>query len=307
MASFIASVNGVGLATLDYGSGSPQEAAAFLAYLNAPVGNTTADRQRPGVERLDQFAGRPSTGRRPATGPACAPPLRWRRTTASTSSGSTTPPRSISSTGRSATRNTGAGRSTTTRPSTTRRRTSRLPSSSPPTRPRSPRESRSDSTWGAPGRTSTTGPPTSCSSRPTQGFMPGFLSDHNYVQAPGSESDSNLLLDTTTGTSSDPSDPGDPYDWAAARGRLRERAHPVSGRGRQERPVARDRVQLGLFQPRQANDQPGQRPVAGRLAGRACSRPPTTAPTSGTCAIRTSPAATTRRASTAGARTETTD
>ena len=41
MASFIASVNGQGLVTLDYGSGSPQEAAAFLAYLDAPVGNTT--------------------------------------------------------------------------------------------------------------------------------------------------------------------------------------------------------------------------------------------------------------------------
>jgi hypothetical protein len=41
MASFIASVNGVGMATLNYGSGSPQEGAAFLAYLNAPVGNTT--------------------------------------------------------------------------------------------------------------------------------------------------------------------------------------------------------------------------------------------------------------------------
>src|SRR5262245_13231203 len=41
MASFINSVNGQGMATLDYGSGSPQEAAAFLAYLNAPVGNTT--------------------------------------------------------------------------------------------------------------------------------------------------------------------------------------------------------------------------------------------------------------------------
>src|ERR1017187_2082392 len=41
MASFVSSVNGVGIATLDYGSGSPQEAAAFLAYLNAPVGNTT--------------------------------------------------------------------------------------------------------------------------------------------------------------------------------------------------------------------------------------------------------------------------
>ncbi len=47
-----------------------------------------------------------------------------------------------------------------------------------------------------------------------QGFMPGFLSDHNYVQAPGSESDSTLLLDTTTGTNSDPSDPGNPYDWS---------------------------------------------------------------------------------------------
>ena len=41
MASFIASVGGTGMATIDYGSGSPQEAAAFLAYLNAPVGNTT--------------------------------------------------------------------------------------------------------------------------------------------------------------------------------------------------------------------------------------------------------------------------
>jgi hypothetical protein len=42
MASFIDSVGGIGLATVDYGSGSPQEAAAFLAYLEAPVGNTTA-------------------------------------------------------------------------------------------------------------------------------------------------------------------------------------------------------------------------------------------------------------------------
>ena len=41
MASFIASVNGQAVVTLDYGSGSPQEAAAELAYLNAPVGPTT--------------------------------------------------------------------------------------------------------------------------------------------------------------------------------------------------------------------------------------------------------------------------
>ncbi len=165
MASFIASVNGVGLATLDYGSGSPQEAAAFLAYLDGARRQHDPDRQRPGMERLDQFRGRQSTGRRPATGPACVPPPRWRRTTASTSSGSTTLPRSISSTGRSATRNTGAGRSTTTRPSTTRRPTSRLPSSSRRTLPRSRRASRSASTWEARGLTSTTGRPTSCSSR----------------------------------------------------------------------------------------------------------------------------------------------
>ena len=41
MASFVASVNGQAVVTLDYGSGSPQEAAAELAYLNAPVGATT--------------------------------------------------------------------------------------------------------------------------------------------------------------------------------------------------------------------------------------------------------------------------
>lgn len=40
-ARFIESVNGRGLVTLNDGTGSPQEAAAFLAYLNAPVGNTT--------------------------------------------------------------------------------------------------------------------------------------------------------------------------------------------------------------------------------------------------------------------------
>ncbi|HZW33148.1 MAG TPA: hypothetical protein VFF52_20700, partial [Isosphaeraceae bacterium] len=41
MAGFVASIHGQAVVTLDYGSGSPQEAAAFLAYLNAPLGNTT--------------------------------------------------------------------------------------------------------------------------------------------------------------------------------------------------------------------------------------------------------------------------
>jgi hypothetical protein len=41
-----------------------------------------------------------------------------------------------------------------------------------------------------------------------QGFTPGFLSDHNYVQAPGSESDSTLLLDTV-------SQPSSGYGWSS--------------------------------------------------------------------------------------------
>jgi alpha-L-arabinofuranosidase len=40
MAELIASVGGAGMVTLDYGSGSPQEAAAFLAYLNASPSST---------------------------------------------------------------------------------------------------------------------------------------------------------------------------------------------------------------------------------------------------------------------------
>ena len=39
---FISSVGGTGLVTLDYGSGSPQEAAAELAYLQGSTGDTTA-------------------------------------------------------------------------------------------------------------------------------------------------------------------------------------------------------------------------------------------------------------------------
>jgi hypothetical protein len=41
MASFIASVNGTGMVTVNYGTGSPQEGAALLAYLNGNVGDPT--------------------------------------------------------------------------------------------------------------------------------------------------------------------------------------------------------------------------------------------------------------------------
>ena len=39
------------------------------------------------------------------------------------------------------------------------------------------------------------------------GFVPGFISDHSYMQAPGQESDSTLLLDTV-------SDPNSVLDWS---------------------------------------------------------------------------------------------
>ena len=69
----------------------------------------------------------------------------------------------------------------------------------------------------------------------SQGLTVGFLSDHNYVQAPGSESDSNLLLDTVTGTNSDPSDPGNPYNWAARAADYESLPHQVPGCGRRAR------------------------------------------------------------------------
>src|SRR5581483_815662 len=43
----------------------------------------------------------------------------------------------------------------------------------------------------------------------SQGFVPGFLSDHLYVQFPGAESDANLLLNSV----SNPANTAD--DWSA--------------------------------------------------------------------------------------------
>lgn len=40
MAQFVSTVNGVGMVTVNYGTGSPQEAAAWLAYLDAPTNST---------------------------------------------------------------------------------------------------------------------------------------------------------------------------------------------------------------------------------------------------------------------------
>ena len=96
----------------------------------------------------------------------------------------------------------------------------------------------------------------------TQGFTIGFISDHNYVQAPGSESDSTLLLDTV-------SDPSSPYDWAVRAADYTDLLNQYLGAAGRQRRAADDRVQLGLLEPGQADDQPGQRPVHRRLARRA--------------------------------------
>ncbi len=87
MASFIASVNGQAIITLDYGSGSPQEAAAELAYFNGSVDQHDLDRHRPRSGATRPMPIRRSTGRPPVTGPASGPPPRSPTTTGSTSCG----------------------------------------------------------------------------------------------------------------------------------------------------------------------------------------------------------------------------
>jgi hypothetical protein len=60
-----------------------------------------------------------------------------------------------------------------------------------------------------------------------QGFTPGFLSDHNYVQNPGNESDSFLLLDTVSGPTNQ--DPNNPLDWAQRAAGYRSLLNQVLG------------------------------------------------------------------------------
>ena len=125
------------------------------------------------------------------------------------------------------------------------------------------------------------------------------------MQAPGSESDSNLLLHTVTDSNSDPSRPGQPV-------RLGRRAADYQKLLTQYLGAAGSKVELLATEFNSVYSNPGKQTtslvnglfLADSLG--ACSRRPTTGPTSGTCAIATRPAATTRRASTAGARVATT-
>ena len=255
MASFIASVDGQGLVTLDYGSGSPQEAAAFLAYLDAPVGNTTPIGM--GEEWNDdeylaasQLADGRLLGESPGLGAAGDDDgLNFLRIDHPA-------PFGISSS-RSATRYTGAGRPTITVRAvtranrTTRRPISRSPSSSPRTPRRSIRRSRSASTsanprGGARTARSTTGPVRSSSSRPSRGSCPDS-SATTVTCSPRGARATRICCSIPSRTRT-PRTPTTPRLVRAGR-RLSGPA-PAIPRGRgQECPAARDRVQLGRSNP----------------------------------------------------------
>jgi alpha-N-arabinofuranosidase len=206
MAEFIDSVNGIGLATVDYGSGSPQEAAAFLAYLEAPVGNTTTIGD--GQEWNDTTSAWQTVNWQTAG--------YWANLRASAPLAQDDGLNFL-----------------------------RLDHPAPFNIPYWEVGNEEYGSWeidhhtaqhdpatyiafakqfatyaaqidpnisiglnvGSPGSDYNNWTDNILAQSKAQGFMPGFLSDHNYMQNPGNEGDSNLLLDTVT-------DPNSPDDWA---------------------------------------------------------------------------------------------
>ena len=145
--------------------GQPARGGGVPGLPERPGRQHDGDRQRPGVERLDQcladgqladgrLLGQPARRRPAGAGrrPQLPPPQPPRPVRHPVLGGRQRGVRRL-------------GDRPPHRRSTTRRPTSRSPSSSPPTPPRSRPGSRSASTSAAPEPTSTTGRPTSCSSR----------------------------------------------------------------------------------------------------------------------------------------------
>ncbi len=212
MASFISSVKGVGLATIDYGSGSPQEAAAFLAYLNAPVGNTTQigvgaewNDSTNSYQQVDWKTAGYWASLRAQAPLATDDGLNFLRLDHPAPFGIHYWEVGNEEYGsweidHHALQHDPATYITFAKQFQTFAATID-PSISIGLDVGSPGDFNN---WTA----------NILQQSASQGLTVGFLSDHNYVQAPGSESDSNLLLDTVTDTSSDSNDPGNPYDWA---------------------------------------------------------------------------------------------
>jgi hypothetical protein len=212
MASFISAMNGVGLATIDYGSGSPQEAAAFLAYLNAPVGNTTSIGS--GQEWNDstnawqtvnwQTAGYWASLR--ASAPlAHDDGLNFLRLKHPAPIGIHYWEVGNEEYGSWEVDHHTAQHDPATYVAFAKQFAGYAAGIDPTISIGLDVGSPGDfNNWTA----------NILQQSAAQGFTVGFLSDHNYVQAPGSETDSNLLLDTVSDPNSNSSDPGNPYDWS---------------------------------------------------------------------------------------------
>ncbi len=212
----------------------------------------------------------------------------------------------MSSTGRSATRSMGAGRSTTTRAAARPGHLHRLREAIRRRTPlRSTRRSRSAWMWAAQA-TTTTGRPTSCSSRPSRDSRRASSATTTTCKPRAARATRTSCSTPSRDTNSDPSDPGNPYDWAV-------RAADYESLLTQYLGAAGKNVQLLATEFNSVYSNPGKQTTslvnglfAGRLARRVardalrrrrCLGPAGTALTRAT---------TIRRASTAGAREATT-
>ncbi len=217
MASFIASVGGIGLATIDYGSGSPQEAAAFLAYLNAPVGNTTpiGDGQEWNDSTNSWQTVNWQTAGYWASLRAAAPlavddGLNFLRLDHPAPFGT-----QYWEVGNEEYGSWEIDHHTVQHdPATYIAFAKQFQTYANQIDP----GISIGLDVGSPGTDFNSWTASILQQAASQGLTVGFMSDHNYVQAPGSESDSGLLLDTVTDPTSDPNDPTDPYDWAVRAG-----------------------------------------------------------------------------------------
>lgn len=212
MASFIASVGGKGVVTLDYGSGSPQEAAAMLAYLNAPVGNTTAIGTGPkwndstsSWQSVDWKTAGYWAGLRAASPLATDDGLNFLRLGHAAPFGFHDFEVGNEEYGGWEIDHHPAQHDPATYIAFAKAFQNLAATIDPTISVGLDVGSPGDfNNWTA----------NILQQSASQGLTVGFLSDHNYVQAPGSESDSNLLLHTVSDAGSNPNDPGNPYDWA---------------------------------------------------------------------------------------------
>jgi alpha-L-arabinofuranosidase len=206
MASFVASVNGQAVVTLDYGSGSPQEAAAELAYLNAPVGATTPIGD--GQEWNDSTSSWQTVNWQNAgywASLRAAQPLAVDDGLNFLRLGRAAPfdfadfEIGNEEYGSWEIDHHTAQHDPATYVAFAKQFETYAASIDP--------SISIGIDAGSPDNSYNNWLPDVLQQSVTQGFTIGFISDHNYVQAPGSESDATLLLDTV-------SNPSSPYDWA---------------------------------------------------------------------------------------------